>query len=293
MAVVQDSDAVISSFTSAPARVVTLVPSITDSLLAFGLEKTLIGVTDYCQIPGELEHSLVRVGGTKTPDVPLIIKLNPDLVIANQEENDRKVVESLIAADLDVWVTFPVTVEEAIQDLRDLVRIFKVERSAAAQLETLERISEWARLANVDRIRPKYFCPIWQSDDDRRWMTFNAETYANDVLAYSGGENVFADKGREVKESEGEGGDSAGGAGVDTRYPWVSLDEVVLKKPEVVLLPDEPYHFGEGHLSKLQELLAGTPAVDSEAIYLLDGRLITWHGVRMAQAFAELPRYFQ
>lgn len=288
-----DSETVISSITSPPERVISLVPSTTDSLLAYGLEKTLVGVTDYCQIPAELEPGMVRVGGTKTPDLSKIIDLNPDLVLANQEENDRKAVEGLIAADLQVWLTFPITVMDAIQDLRDLARIFRVERSAAAQLETLERISEWTRLAHVEDTQRRYFCPIWQSDDTQRWMTFNAQTYANDILSYCGGVNIFSDRVRDISSGVLDESYGASVESVDQRYPQVSVDEVRDRKPEVILLPNEPYHFGENHLAEFRELLEGTPAVDNGTIYLLDGRLITWHGVRMAQAFSELPRYFQ
>lgn len=293
MALVHDTDALISSIPSPPKRVVSLVPSTTDSLLAFGLENSLVGVTDFCQIPDILEPELMRVGGTKTPDLSKIIKLNPELVIANQEENDRKAIEEIIAADLIVWLTFPVTVKDAIQDLRDLARLFRVERSAAAQLETLERISEWTRLAHLERTHRRYFCPIWQSEDKQQWMTFNAQTYANDVLAYCGGENIFSDKERGTTEREREKLDGANEAAVDTRYPQVSIDEVIDSNPEVILLPNEPYHFGEHHLTEFHALLGGTPAADNGAIYLLDGSLVTWHGVRMAQAFSELPRYFQ
>jgi ABC-type Fe3+-hydroxamate transport system substrate-binding protein len=294
MALVFDFDSLWSSFTSSPKRVVSLVPSTTESLLAFGLASSLVGVTDYCEIPEELESLLERIGGTKNPDISKILSLKPDLVIANQEENERKFVESLIGADLVVWLTFPKTVTEAVEDLWHLARLFKIERVVAHQLETLERVSEWTMLVEPEHSRARYFCPIWQSDDPEWWMTFNGETYANDILRHCGGVNVFAQRERVYPLAadlvDGDGVDSEGR---DTRYPRVSINEILEAEPDVILLPSEPFHFGEDHIQKFRDTMKGTPVVENDAIYLLDGRLITWHGIRIAEALVELPRYFR
>jgi ABC-type Fe3+-hydroxamate transport system substrate-binding protein len=294
MALVLDLDSLISSFPSPPSRVVSLIPSTTESLLAFGLAPSLVGVTDFCEIPEELEAHLERIGGTKNPDLDKIVGLNPDLIIANREENERRLIENLVVADLIVWLTFPKSVSEAIQDLWHLVRIFNIERVAAPQLETLERISEWSLLAEPERTRSSYFCPIWQSDNREWWMTFNSETYAHDILAHCGGVNVFAN--RERKYPLGinlEMEEEADPAGRDTRYPRVTIDEILDAKPEVILLPSEPFHFGEDHIELIRNQMKEIPAVDNGSIYLMDGRLITWHGIRIAEALVELPRYFR
>jgi ABC-type Fe3+-hydroxamate transport system substrate-binding protein len=294
MALVLDFDSLLSSFPSPPERVVSLIPSTTESLLAFGLAPSLVGVTDFCEIPEELEDQLDRIGGTKNPSLAKIVGLNPDLIIANREENERKLVENLVAADLTVWLTFPKTVGEAIQDLWHLVRMFKIERTAAPQLETLERISEWSLLAGSENNRSSYFCPIWQSDNQDWWMTFNEETYAHDILAHCGGMNTFSSRKRKYPlGADLELEEEADPAGRDTRYPRVSLDEILNARPEVILLPSEPFHFGEDYIELFKNQMKGIPAVDNDAIYLLDGRLITWHGIRIAQALVELPRYFR
>ena len=294
MALVFDFDSVISTYSSVPSRVISLVPSTTDSLLAFGLAPSLVGITDFCEIPDEVASRMERVGGTKNPDLTKIVALNPDLILANREENDRKLIEDMIAADLTVWLTFPTTVAEAIQDLWHLVRLFKIERAAAPQLDMLERISGWTQLAAPERGESSFFCPIWQSDDQDWWMTFNSETYANDILIHCGGRNVFADRDRKYPFKVDLGlEEETSQEGRDTRYPRVTIDEIRRANPEVILLPSEPFHFGEEHIEMFRSMLKGVPAVESESIYLLDGRLITWHGIRIAEALVELPRYFQ
>lgn len=281
-----DFDSVRAIFSSTPSRVISLVPSTTDSLLALGLISSVVGITDYCEVPEEIGPHLDRVGGTKNPDISKIVALNPDLIIANREENSKESIEELVAADLIVWLTFPTTVGDAIRDLWNLTRIFKIERTTATQLETLERVAEWTRLAESGRGSVSYFCPIWQSDDQERWMTFNHNTYANDILLHCGGVNVFSEwEWNYAQESDREGG--------DVRYPSVSIENIRQAEPQVVLLPSEPYHFGEEHIKMFRSSLGGIPAVENEAIYLLDGRLITWHGIKIADALVELPRYFR
>ena len=96
-------------------RIVSLVPSLTEALFALGLGDRVVGVTDWCVYPASELARLPRVGGTKTPDLVAILELEPDLVIANQEENRRTHVEKLRAAGVRVWVTYPRTVREGAQ----------------------------------------------------------------------------------------------------------------------------------------------------------------------------------
>jgi ABC-type hemin transport system substrate-binding protein len=106
--------------------------------------------------------------------------------------------------------------------------------------------------------------------------------------------NVFAQRERVYPLAadlvDGDGVDSEGR---DTRYPRVSINEILEAEPDVILLPSEPFHFGEDHIQKFRDTMKGTPVVENDAIYLLDGRLITWHGIRIAEALVELPRYFR
>jgi ABC-type Fe3+-hydroxamate transport system substrate-binding protein len=271
---------------AAPERVVSLVPSTTASLFDLGLGGVVVGITDYCSEPAEAPVGIQRVGGPKTLRVETILALTPDLVIANQEENNRSAVEALAEAGVPVWLTFPITVQAAINDLWTIANLFRSDM-AMQQVDFLERSAEWARSAGESGAAVRYFCPIWQEarpGADPWWMTFNARTYPHDVLSLFGGENIFAARDRLTGATDP--------AEADTRYPQVGLEEILQAAPEMILLPSEPYAYTEDHCREFMSLFAGTPAGNSGRIFAFDGSLITWHGTRLVRALEELPALF-
>ena len=122
-----------------------------------------------------------------------------------------------------------------------------------------------ARRRLTGRAPPRVFYPIWR----RPWMSISRDTYAHDMLTVCGGDNVFA---RSV-----------------ARYPEVTLDEVVEAAPDVILLPDEPYRFRHAHVADF-DVYPDLPAVRERRVHLVDGKLATWYGPRIAHALRELPR---
>jgi ABC-type Fe3+-hydroxamate transport system substrate-binding protein len=287
---------VVLTFARAPRRVVSLVPSMTESLIDLGAADAVVGITDYCPIPPGRESAVARVGGTKSPRVEDILALAPDLVIANQEENSQASVEALEAGDLKVWVTFPRRIDDALRILWTLIELFRIPR-AGARVKTLEVTLEWARRAAGSTPGVRVFCPIWASDTTGStpwWMTFNRDTYAHDVLQVAGGANVFADRSRRYPLDADLGAASAEDPGVrDTRYPRVTAEEVLQAAPDLILLPSEPYAFHEEDGARLRSLLAETPAVRNGRVLPVDGSLLTWHGTRLARALVELPSVVQ
>jgi ABC-type hemin transport system substrate-binding protein len=284
------------NFESAPQKVVSLVPSMTDSLFELGLGDHVVGVTDYCQPPQAASDELTRVGGTRAPDADAIIALGPDLVLANQEETSRPTIEKLERAGLKVWTTFPRSAAEAIQVLWAILGVFRAQ-DAAPKIATLELTLDWTRRASEAAPQARYFCPIWQADAQaygRWWMTFNDLTYAGDLLKICGGQNAFADRERRYPLAADLGQVEPDPAGEhDTRYPRLTTQEVVDAQPDLILLPDEPYAFDASHVDEVRAAFEGTPAVADNRIHLIDGRLVTWHGTRMAEALAELPALLQ
>ncbi len=270
-----------------PRRVVSLVPSVTESLFELGLGSRLIAITDYCAHPDDQVARLPRIGGTKNPDLARIIELQPDLVILNQEENRREDAEALQAAGIPIWVTFPQTVRAAFNLLWSFMDVFDdgtmIERVRAMEwsLDWLERIQHDPPI--------RVFVPIWLDP----LMTFNADTFAHDLLRVCGGTNVFAERERQfplkadLDEAEPLSPDDPRVAGYDTRYPRVTLAEVEAAQPDVILLPSEPFSFDESHIPIFAAL--DVPAAHNGRIYLVDGSLLTWHGTRMARAFDSLP----
>jgi ABC-type Fe3+-hydroxamate transport system substrate-binding protein len=278
-----------------PRRVVSLIPSVTESLFDLGLGKAVVGITDYCTQPEGALDSLARVGGVKDTRWMDIVSLEPDLVIANIEENSREVVKAVQEAGISVWITFPKSVVEAIDDLWTMVGIFRDE-AAGQRVRMLETALDWVRLSVQQEPGQRVFCPIWQAaaeDGTPWWMTFNNSTYAGDLLSLVGGDNVFglrkrkqplaADLGSGVEDEEAEG---------DTRYPRVSCAEVIAAQPEVILLPDEPFDFGVEHVALIEQYFHQTPAVQTGRVYRVDGSLLTWHGTRLGKALDILPSLF-
>jgi ABC-type Fe3+-hydroxamate transport system substrate-binding protein len=274
-----------------PRRVVSLVPSVTESLFDLNLGDRLIAITDYCVYPAAGVARLPRIGGTKNPDVKRIIELQPDLVLANQEENRQEDVLALQAAGIPVWVTFPHTVADAFNLLWNIMHVFD-EPVMVPRIRLIEQTMDWVWRISERRLEEnpcRVFVPIWLDP----LMTFNAETYASDLLRVCGALNVFAERARryplEADLSVGTSleTDDLRVAGRDTRYPRVTIDEVVAAQPDMILLPSEPFTFTQEHIS----LFAGLdiPAAKNDSIILVDGSLLTWHGTRMAYAFDTLP----
>ena len=243
---------------SLPPRVVSLVPSLTEALVWLGLASHLVGVSDWCVHPAEAVAKLPKLGGTKTPSIPRILALAPDLVIANQEENRRRDVERLEAAGVPVWVTYPRSVRDGVALLRELAALGAGSGALVERVDPIEAAVAAAEAARPERGVP-VFCPIWKAP----WMSVGRDTYANDLLALCGGENVFADR-------------------EDRRYPIVQVSEIVAASPEVILLPDEPYAFGAREVAELTAL--ELPAAASGRIHLIDGTLVSWYGPRIQRA---------
>jgi ABC-type Fe3+-hydroxamate transport system substrate-binding protein len=275
-----------------PTRVVSLVPSLTESLFDLGLGASLVGITDYCVRPAKQVAALPRVGGTKNPRPADVLGLTPDLVLANWEENTRGVIGALEASGIPVWVTFPQTVTDALSVLRQVSELWQAPDALVAA-ETLERSVEWQRAALADEPGTRYFCPIWMDETESGetwWMTSNHETYVHDLLELMGGTNVFAhrqrrypleaDLGRRPPEDPGER---------DTRYPRVSAAEIQEADPALILLPDEPYAFGAPDVTWLTEAFPELSAVRQGRVLSVDGSLLTWHGTRLARALQQLP----
>lgn len=293
------------SFHAAPRRVVSLVPSVTESLFALGAGDHLIAVTDYCVHPADEVRRLTKIGGPKNPDLKRIQSLMPDLIIANQEENTSVALEALAAEGFRIWLTFPRSVRQALDLLHDLVQLFRVPH-LDQHLAALETSYEWSSLAADAATRARVFCPIWREAD--WWMTFNAETYAHDLLHVCGAENVFAERDRRYPLAAdlaapadvpppGGAPDPVPGTGVqlnaptihrDTRYPRVTLAEVAALAPDLILLPSEPYDFTAHALDAFDEY-PDIPAVKNKNIKFVDGSLLFWHGIRLATALADLP----
>jgi ABC-type Fe3+-hydroxamate transport system substrate-binding protein len=195
-------------------RVVSLVPSATETLLAWGV--TPVACTRFCEQP-DLPH----VGGTKDPDVDAIVALGPDLVVVNDEENRREDADALAAAGLTVLACSPRTAHDVEPALAAL--------AAAIGVDPAEE-DQGGPVPEVEPLGLRAFVPIWR----RPWMSMAGDTYGSSLLAAIGVANVFDDAG--------------------DRYPEVDLAAAAERRPDVVLAPSEPYRFRPKHLAELAEV---------------------------------------
>lgn len=240
-----------------------MVPSWTETLFALGLNGEIVGVTRFCVEPAAEVASRAKVGGTKNPDLRAILALDPDFVIANAEENRREDVERIRQHGIPVFTTYPRTVPGGVDSMLKLGRALgrETEAGALAREITLAVSEIEAGLGVWNRLRLRVFCPIWK----KPWMSFNADTYAHDVLRMLGYNNIYA--------SAGE------------RYPIVTLEEAIARRPDIVVLPDEPYVFGERDVEELKALL---PSALSRRVLVVSGRDLHWYGVHMVNGLRAL-----
>ncbi len=210
-----------------PRTIVSLVPSLTELVVEWGLAGTLIGVTDFCTAPPGAFPDAARLRGTKNPDTRRIIALRPDLVLADQEENRRIDVERLRAAGLAVWVTSVRSVRDVAESVRRLGPVLG--RAEAGDDLAARIVAELEVGAVAPGQEVPSVCMIWrdgpQHGSEERWWGVGPDTFAGDLLRCVGLPPV--------------------GAGDDARYPRATLAEVRSASPRIVLLPDEPYAFEE------------------------------------------------
>jgi ABC-type Fe3+-hydroxamate transport system substrate-binding protein len=225
--------------TKAP-RVVSLVPSVTETLLAWDVVP--VAVTRFCEAPGVL-----TVGGTKNPDLAAIQALTPDLVVVDKEENRLGDAEWLEANGMVLHVTHVRTLDDVEPTLTALARA--VGRSAEVPSPAPPGLQTALQTTPPDVERVRAWVPIWR----RPWMSISAATYGSSILAAAGIDNVCAD--------------------AADPYPRMTLEEAAGLGPDVVLAPSEPYAFGERHRTEL-ETVAPLIFVDGQDLFWWGSRTL-------------------
>jgi len=231
-----------------PKRIVCLVPSLTELLVDLGLEKKLIGVTKFCVHPDYIRKTVSVIGGTKTVKTAKVKDLQPDLIIANQEENELDDVQAL-AEFCPVYVSDIKSIGHLIELIRDLNSIFEIGDCSSKLITDLR--SSYESFKNEMREAPKlkvaYF--IWRNP----WMVAGDSTFIHYMLELNNFENVF---------------------GSSPRYPVVNLDH--LPEVDYVFLSSEPFPFETKHKKELP--------LEASKIKIVDGEYFSWYGTRLLKA---------
>jgi ABC-type Fe3+-hydroxamate transport system substrate-binding protein len=242
-----------------PKRIVSLVPSQTELLFDLGLENEVVGITKFCIHPTEWFKTKQRVGGTKTAKLDMIDALNPDVIIANKEENEQQQIEAL-CEKYPVYISNIFNLNDALNMIQDVGKITNTSQKANA---IANKIS--LDFSQLNPLRQTKRCAylIWKNP----YMACGTNTFVNDMLQRVGCINVL-----------------------EGRYPECTIEELKEKNPEVVLLSSEPYPFKEEHILELQHHLPNS------TILLVDGELFSWYGSRLLHApkyFEELKKLVQ
>ena len=236
-----------------PQRIISVVPSQTELLHYLGLKKEVIGITKFCVHPNNWFRSKTRVGGTKTLNLDKIRSLQPDLIIANKEENDQTQIETL-TKEFPVWISDINSIENAFAMIQGVGEITKTPALAQQLITDVRKGLE--RISPLCNIPAAYF--IWRGP----WMVAGHNTYITDLMNHCGMVNVFTNQ--------------------TSRYPEVTPQEIMAAKPQLILLSSEPYPFKQKHMAELQALCP------QAKILLVDGEMFSWYGSRMLHAVGYL-----
>lgn len=238
-----------------PQRIVSLVPSVTETLLDIGVVP--VGRTSFCIEPKDKVTNIPRVGGTKTLNINRIAKLNPDLIIANTEENTKEQIETLQSMNFHVWLTFPVTMQDVLEMLIEMGQLCSSKEAIEKKMDDFRLFLE----TPLPQTQLKVLILIWKDP----WMAVGKKTYTDELLQFSGAVNVCA----------------------KPRYPIITPEVVQGWQPDVILLPTEPYAFQEKDQKIWSKLCP------KATVTFFCGEDLFWSGFRTPKAAAELSKLIQ
>lgn len=237
-----------------PKRIISVVPSQTELLYDLGLEKEVIGITKFCVHPEKWFRNKTRIGGTKNLNIEKIKALNPDLIIANKEENTEAEIKALQQL-FPVWTSDISTLEDSLNMIKAIGEI--TDKSIAA-LSLIKKINQaFSQYKDEFNTQHTALYLIWKNP----YMSVGSDTIIHHLMAYCGFDNVLKDK---------------------TRYPEINEAEIKQLQPEFILLSSEPYPFKEKHIAELQNICPNSK------IILVDGEMFSWYGSRLQYT----PKYF-
>jgi ABC-type Fe3+-hydroxamate transport system substrate-binding protein len=235
-------------------KIISLIPSITELLFDLGLEDEVVGITKFCVHPQTWFRNKTRIGGPKSIDIEKINLLQPDLIIANKEENVKEQIEQLQSRN--VIVTDVNNYEEALEMIQSVGRLVRKEVEALHLIKSIQQ--KFSSLQIKEQKTAAYL--IWKAP----YMTIGHDTFIHSMMERAGFKNVFSQW---------------------NRYPTITIDELKNLQPEYILLSSEPYPFKQKHIEEL------SPMLPHQKMMLVDGEMFSWYGSRMllaAEYFGQL-----
>lgn len=242
-------------FETTPKRIVSLVPSQTELLFDLGLEDAIVGITKFCVHPFHFKSTKTIVGGTKNVKLEVIKELQPDIIIANKEENTQEIVESLQGI-CPVWVTDVVTIEDNLKMIEDFGLLLGKRVEAQKWLDKIQFAHQDFKNFIAQQPEKKVAYMIWA----KPYMAAGNNTFINTLLQLNHWNNIY-----EAKEG---------------RYPEIELKKMRLDgDPDFVFLSSEPFPFKDEHAFEIGRFTHHAKTV------FVDGEMFSWHGTHLFRAF--------
>lgn len=243
-----------------PMRIVSLVPSQTELLFKLGLDEHIVGITKFCIHPAHCVKTKTKVGGTKNVKIDELLALNPDLVIANKEENTASDIAHL-ESKVPVWTSDVRTLSDAIDMI---LRIGHISGTAAMANEMAARIEDgFDKLKMGKPFNARVLYLIWKNP----YMAAGQDTFINEMLRLSGFENVITSP--------------------ESRYPEITVAEINSLNPDFIFLSSEPFPF------KGKQLEAVKSELPIQKLHTVDGEAFSWYGSRLLQSIEYLQNLRQ
>ena len=241
------------SITYPPKRIISLVPSQTELLFDLGLRDEVVGITKFCIHPQDWANKILKVGGTKNFWFDVIDTIKPDLILGNKEENYETGIQQL-QSKYSVWMSDIATLEDALAMIKSIGDITGKETEGLSITTAIQ--SSFSKLP-INKTRQLALYLIWRNP----WMGIGRQTFIHAMMEKAGFANVLENY---------------------ERYPELTVADIEMLNPEIVLLSSEPFPFNEAHRAEMKALLPTTK------IKLVDGEMFSWYGSRLIKA----PDYF-
>ncbi|MFA4915648.1 MAG: cobalamin-binding protein [Syntrophales bacterium] len=248
-----------------PKRIVSLAPSITETLFALGLGKEVAGVTTFCNYP-EGVVSKPKVGSFTNVSLERVASLRPDLIIGTADGNSQETIEQIEKIGFSVYIVNPVSLEEIFKMVLDIGMITGREKTAKELIADLQRRVKDVVLKTGHTKKPRVFLLLGTDP----MVTAGRNTINDKLITLAGGLNIA-------------GGD-------EVRYPLYSMEEVVVKQPDVIILTSmlKENNFAQ-HINKWNKW-NNIPAVRDNRIHFIDADLITRSSPRIVDGLEELVK---
>ena len=245
----------ITNFSFSYERVVSLSPSGTEILFALGLNDKLVARTDFCNYPEEAKK-IDSVGGFdgKSFSIETVLSFSPDFVYLTNGMHNH-LINTLKSLGIKVYLSDVNSIQDIYKEITDVSKLFGIEKIGK---QYVEKMSFELNNIKKDDIKKTIYCEIFNSP----FLTCGKKSFINDIIKYAGGKNIFAF--------------------LDSSYPQVSEEIIIISNPQIILAPD----YSETDLEKIyyRNAWQNIDAIKNKKVFSVSGDIFTRPGPRVVEA---------